>query len=125
MDAGHYIAVQMMCFPRTEVGHIVVIVDYDPVRGFKIKSTDEKVGEVEWIPLNQMSWYQCNVTEKDLKAVWQYSSEIFDDNDREKVIEDLDKWHKTATGQELGTDFTQRTGKRMNDFGFVLKFNKI
>ena len=122
MDAGHYIVVQMMYFPRTEVGHIVVIVGYDPVRGFKIKSTDEQVGEVEWIPFDQMTWFQCSVTEKDLKAVRQYQWRSFDESVRNKVIDELRKWHKIATGEKLGTDFTRRTGKRLLDFGFVLKF---
>ena len=124
LDSGDYIVVQEMFFPYTEMGHTVVIVDYESDKGFKIKTTDADEGQVEWIPLNQMTWFQCSVTEKDLKAVRKYTSGNFDETDREEIIERLKSWHKSVTKEELCTDFTQRTGKRLVDFGFVLKFNK-
>ena len=69
MDSGDYIVTQLMSFPFHGIGHVVVIVGYDPVRGFKIKSSDEESGEVIWIPFERMTWFQCFATEEDLKGV--------------------------------------------------------
>ena len=112
------------------MGNIVVLVGYDSVRGFKIKSTDELSGEIKWIPLDSMTWFQCFVTEEDLKGVGFNATWDSDANkmifrtDRPRVIQELKNAHRIETGEELSTDFTRRTGTRLLDFGFVLKFKR-
>ena len=114
------------------MGHVVVIVGYDSVRGFKIKTTDEDSGKVMWIPADRMTWFQCFATEESLKGVrfgpptWDSATnrQIFSGTDRPRVIQELKNAHRLETGEELNTDFTQRTGERILDFGFVLKFSK-
>ena len=94
LDQGHYIIVQMMSFPHTEVGQIVVIVGYDSVRGFEIKSSDEENGKVVWIPFDRMTWFQCFATEEIMKGVrftpttWDSASNrmVFGRTDRPRVI---------------------------------------
>ena len=118
------------------MGHIVVIVGYDPVRGFKVKSSDEDDGKVEWIPENRMTWFQSCVTE-DVYGAVTYDHDLngrqyFDQNgqiiyflNQGKVIQSLKTAHQVETGYQLGTNFNKRTGVLLNDFGFVLKFKKI
>ena len=135
MNSGDYIVVQVMTFPYSGIGHIAVIVEYDEKRGFKIKETDDENGRVDWIPVDHMTWFQCSATEEYFNYIlyprpdaagnqvldtnW---SSIFDQTDREKVIQDLKKSYHRETGEELETDFAKRTGRRILDFGFVLKF---
>ena len=122
-----------MSFPYTGIGHVVVIVAYDFVRGFKVKSTDEEHGVVIWIPFDRMTWFQCFATEEKLKGVrfgpttWDFAANktIYRGTDRPRVIKELQNAHQNVTGEELNTDFTQREGDRILDFGFVLKFNKL
>ena len=133
MEAGDYIVTQLNSFPYTTIGHAVVIVGYDSVRGFKIKSTDEESGKVIWVPFDRMTWFQCFATEEELKVVrfgpatWDSATNrmIFSRTDRPRVIQELEGAHREETGEELNTDFTQRTGERILDFGFVLRFKKI
>ena len=117
------------------MGHIVVIVGYDPVRGFKVKSTDENAGKVEWIPENRITWSQSIFTEEIYEAVtydfhgpngiqkWDQNGQMYFLN-RLNVIGTLQNAHQVETGEQLGTDFNRRTGILLNDFGFVLKFKK-
>ena len=105
------------------MGHIVVIVGHDPVRGFKVKTTDENDGTVKWIPENRITWYQSIFTEEIYQAVtYNYYGRIF--LDRINVIRTLQNAHLVETNEQLGTDFNQRSGILLNDFGFVLKFKK-
>ena len=127
--------VQQNNFPNDGMGHIVVIVGYDPVRGFKVKSSDENDGKVEWIPESRMTWFQSIVTEETYQAVtFDHSGvngvpvsvqngQTFYTN-RNKVILTLQNAHQMETGEQLGTNFNRRPGILLNDFGFVLKFKE-
>ncbi len=119
--------------PGDAIGHFVVLVGYDPVQGFKVKSTDDDKGIVEWIPEHRMTWYQYVVTEHEYEVV-KYNSggvEKIDQNgqryflDRTKVVKSLQIAHQTEIGIKLNTDFTQRKTVFLQDAGFVLKFKKI
>ena len=116
------------------MGHIVVIVGYDPARGFKVKSSDENDGKVEWIPENRMTWFQYVVTEEKYKVV-RYNTGGFGDYQiiengqsyfvsRNRVANSLRRAHQKKTGEMLNTDFAQRNQVFLTDFGFVLKFEK-
>ena len=120
--------------PGDAIGHIVVIVEYDPVRGFKVKSSDENTGRLEWIPENRMTWYQYVVTEEEYQVV-KYNSggsggvEIVENGQSFfissiRVVDSLKRAHLNETGKMLSTDFGQRKKVFLEDFGFVLKFNK-
>ena len=121
-----------MTFPFTGIGHAVVIVGKDSVRGFKIKSSNEDSGEEIWIPFDRMTWFQCCATEEEFKRVrfgppvWDAATNkmIFSRTDRPRVIQELKNAHRMETGEELDTEFTQRAGYRILDYGFVLKFKK-
>ena len=69
MNSGDYVVIQQNKYPNNGMGHIVVIVGYDPVRGFKVKSTDENDGKEEWIPENRITWFQSIFTEEIYEAV--------------------------------------------------------
>ena len=134
MNSGDSVVVQQNNFPNAGMGHIVVIVGYDPVRGFKVKSTDENSGKVEWIPENRITWFQSIFTEEVYQAVtydfygpngiqkWDQNGTYF--INRHNVVRTLQNAHQVETGEQLATDFNRRTGILINDFGFVLKFNK-
>ena len=129
MTSGEYILVQLMSFPNPEIGHIAVIVEYDEENGFKIKETDEEKGKVTWIPLNHMTWLQCSATEECFEHILypqidEAGNQVFDQPDRGKVIQRLKRCFRNETGQELETDFTERSGQKILDFGFVLKFKR-
>ena len=132
MNSGDYIVIQQK-FPFDGLGHIVVIVGYDPNRGFKIKSTDENDVIVKWIPKNRINWLQSFITEEDYQAVtFDHSGmnstvqngQHFNAN-REKVISALQVAHQVETGEQLRTDFNHRPDVQLFHFGFVLKFNKM
>ena len=107
------------------MGHMVVIVGYDPVKGFKIKSSDEKSGTVEWIPLSRMTWNQAVVTETKYRAVQFYNPTTGWKVDQRLVENALSSAHQKETGEVLTTNFSQRNNVfLLNDFGFVLKFKK-
>ena len=118
------------------MGHIVVIVGYDPVRGFKVKSTDENHGKVEWISENRITCFQSIATEEIYQAVafdhsgvngilvWTNSNGQTYYTNRDKVISTLQSAHQAVTGKQLGTDFLHRWDILLNDFGFVLEFKK-
>ena len=108
-----------------DFGHVVVIVGYDPVKGFKIKSSDENSGTIEWIPLSRMTWNQAVVTETKYQAV-QFGTATTGWKDNQQLVEKaLSSAHQKETGEVLATDFTQRKDIfLLNDFGFVLKFKK-
>ena len=107
------------------IGHMVVIVGYDPVKGFKIKSSDENCGTVEWIPLSRMTWNQAVVTETKYRAVQFYNPTTGWKVDQRLVENALTLAHQNKTGQVLTTNFTIRKNVYLlNDFGFVLKFKK-
>ena len=121
--------------PGAGIGHIVVLVGYHPVRGFKVKSSDENAGTVEWIPETRMTWYQYVVTEEEYEVVkynigGRTATEKTDENgqryfiNRNQVVKSLMRAHKMATGIMLNTNFSQRNQVFLNDFGFVLKFKK-
>ena len=133
MNGGGYVVVQQNP-PGDAIGHIVVLVGYDPILGFKVKSSDENSGRVEWIPENRMTWYQYVVTEKGYKVV-EYNSRgfggfpIFENGQvkwlsRNRVVDSLRHAHRNETGEILITDFAQRNQIFLADFGFVLKFTK-
>ena len=133
MNGGAYVVVQQNP-PGDAIGHIVVLVGYDPVRGFKVKSSDENDGRVEWIPENRITWFQSCVTEEEYEAAtYDYCAPngipARNQNgrfcNREKVISTLNNAYQAATNEQLGTNFNQRTGILLSDFGFVLKFKKI
>ena len=128
MNSGDNIVVQMMSFPYFGIGHIAVIVGYDEENGFKIKETDEEKGKVTWIPLDHMTWLQCSATEEDFKHIMYYRTDAAGNQvlepDRDKVIQRLKGCFRNETGQELETDFTERSGQKILDFGFVLKFKR-
>ena len=121
--------------PGDAIGHIVVLVGYDTVRGFKVKSSDENDGKVEWISENRMTWFQSLITE-DVYGAVTYDHDLngrqyFDQNgqiiyflNRGKVIQSLQTAHQVETSEQLATNFNQRTGILLNDTGFVLKFKK-
>ena len=133
MNGGAYVVVQQN-FPDAEIGHIVVLVGYDSARGFKVKSSDENDGKVEWIPENRMTWHQYCVTEEDYEAVtYDYcaTNGIPSKNqngrfcNRDNVISTLKNAHQVETGEQLGTNFYKKMGVLLDDFGFVLKFKKF
>ena len=127
------------------MGHIVVIVGYDPahiypsdpnpIPSFKVKSSDENAGKVEWIPVNRMTWFQSVVTEEVYEAVTydrlgpnglqkiDQNGQIYFIN-RINVIRSLQSAHQVETNKQLGTNFNQRTGILLKDSGFVLKLKK-
>ena len=117
------------------MGHVVVIVGYDPVRGFKVKMTDENDGKVDWIPENRLTWFQSIVTEEIYQAVLNdfcgpNGTQITDQNgqtyffNRCNIIGALQNAHQVQTGEQLGTDFNQRRQMLLKDIGFALKFKK-
>ena len=133
MNGGAYVVVQQNP-PGDAIGHIVVLVGYDPALGFKVKSSDENAGKVEWIPENRMTWYQYVVTEEEYQVV-RYNSggfgavEIVENGQSyfvnpNWVVYSLRRVHLTETGEMLNTDFAQRNEVFLTDFGFVFKFKK-
>ena len=133
MNGGAYVVIQQN-FPVVGIGHIVVLVGYDSVLGFKVKSSDENAGKVEWIPENRMTWYQYVVTEEEYKVV-RYNSggsrgvEIVENGHRYYVCPNwventLRRTHLNETGGILTTNFARRNEVFLTDFGFVLKFKK-
>ena len=108
------------------IGHMVVIVGYDSVKNeFKIKSSDENCGTVEWIPLSRMTWNQAVATETNYRAVQFYNPATNSWNVDQGLVERaLSSAHQKETGQVLTTNFSQRKHAMLNDCGFVLKFNK-
>ena len=134
LNLGDYVVIQQNP-PGDGIGHIVVLVGHDPNRGFKVKSSDENAGTVEWIPENRMTWYQSVVTKEEYEIV-KYktggttATEKIDQNgqryflDRNQVVKSLMRAHKQETGIMLNTNFSQRNQVFLNDFGFVLKFKK-
>ena len=133
MNGGAYVVIQQNP-PGDAIGHIVVLVGYDPVRGFKMKSSDENDGKVEWIPENRMTWYQYVVTEEKYKVVRYNSSgfggiQIVENGQsyilsRNQVVNSLRGAHRQETGEMLNTNFAERNEIFFADFGFVLKFKK-
>ena len=133
MNGGAYVVVQQNP-PGDAIGHIVVLVGYDPALGFKVKSSDENAGKVEWIPENRMTWYQYVVTEEEYQVV-RYNSGGFGgvqivENGQSyfisptRVADSLRRAHQIETSEMLKTDFAQRNSVTLTDFGFVLKFVK-
>ena len=133
MNGGAYVVVQQNP-PGDAIGHIVVLVGYDPALGFKVKSSDENDGRVECIPENRMTWYQYVVTEEEYKVV-RYNSGGFGgvqivENGQSyflspnRVVHSLRIAHQNETGEMLNTDFAQRNQVFLTDDGFVLKFKK-
>ena len=135
MNSGDYVVIQQNP-PGDGIGHIVVLVGYDSqAKKFKVKSSDENVGKVEWIPENRMTWYQYVVTEEEYEVVkfktgGITATEKTDQNgqsyflDRNKVQKSLIGAHKTEFGTSLNTNFSDRYEVFLCDFGFVLKFKK-
>ena len=121
--------------PGDAIGHIVVLVGYDPALGFEVKSSDEKDGRVEWIPENRMTWYQYVVTEEEYQVVRYNSSgfggvQIVENGQsfflsQNRVVDSLRSAHRNETGEMLSTDFARRNEVFLDDFGFVLKFKEI
>ena len=128
--------------PGDEIGHVVVLVGYDPALGFKVKSSDENAGRVEWIPENRMTWFQYLVTEEEYEVV-KYNSggsggieKIRNGQsyflNQSRVMKSLMRAHRNETaairgairGDMLNTNFAQRNTVFLTDFGFVLKFVK-
>merc|ERR1712130_395426 len=123
--SGDYVVIQQNMM-GSGIGHMVVIVGYDPLKGFKIKSSDENSGTVEWIPLSRMTWYQAIVTEDKYKMAQFYNPATNSWNVDQRLVENaLTLTHQKETGDVLATDFKQRKNVYLlNDFGFVLKFKK-
>ena len=120
INGGDYVVVQQNR-SGDGIGHAVVLIGYDPVRGFKVKSSDENKGKVEWIPENQMTWYQYIVTEDQYEAVTYGPSCVLN---RNQVVNTLKMAHQMVTGNMLNTDFAKRNFLLLQDVGFVLKFEK-
>ena len=125
MNGGAYVVVQQNP-PGDAIGHIVVIVGYDPSLGFKVKLSDENDGRLEWNPENRMTWYQYIVTEEEYEVVM-YNFGGFGGvqiGSKNQVVNSFRRAHLNETGEILNTDFDQRNELFLDDFGFVLKFSK-
>ena len=109
------------------MGHVVVIVGFDPAKGFKIKNSAK--GKTEWIPVNRMTLFQNLCISERYKAI----GFRLDGNDRNarnfrsnraEVVRRIKNAHKQKTGLNLSDFADPGMEPVLNDFGFVLKFKK-
>ena len=101
LAAGDNIVVQQN-MPNAQLGNIVLIVGYDPEKGFKIKNSHpigEDGGKIEWIPVNRMTWYQYIVTEENYEVIKFFDGEVHKQN-RNAVIKLLGTAHLHSVTQK-------------------------